>query len=83
MKTNPKSDLDAIRRARQRGTAVVVLLAMLAIMMILVAANGRTIFHLQRELRLIERQQVQRLNAAQTNAVIVVPPAGTLMPSAP
>ncbi len=83
MKTNPRNHRVAFRRARQRGTAVVVLLAMLAIMMILVAANGRTIFHLQRELRLIERQQVQRLNAAQTNAVIVLPPAGAPMPSAP
>lgn len=73
----------ALSRARQRGSAVAVLLVMLAIMLILVAANGKTLLHLQKELRFIERQQTQRLNAAQTNAIVVAPRPGLAAPHAP
>ena len=67
----------------ERGSAVAVLLVMLAIMLILVAANGKTLLHLQKELRFIERQQTQRLNAAQTNAIVVIPPPAVAAPHAP
>ena len=73
----------AATRGRERGSAVAVLLVMLAIMLILVAANGKTLLHLQKELRFIERQQTLRLNAAQTNAVVVVPPPGVPAPQEP
>jgi len=56
---------------------------MLAIMLILVAANGKALLHLQKELRFIERQQTHRLNAAQTNAVVVIPPPGVVAPHLP
>src|SRR6266576_322248 len=73
----------AATRARQRGSAGAVLLVMPPIMLILVAANGNTLLHLQKELRFIERQQTLRLNAAQTNAVVVVPPPGVPAPPEP
>lgn len=83
MKLTQKISTAAILRARQRGSAVAVLLVMLAIMLILVAANGKALLHLQKELKFIERQQTRRLNAAQTNAVVVVPPPGVPAPQEP
>ena len=69
--------------ARERGSAVVVLLALLAIMLILVAANGKTLLNLQKELRLIERQQLLRLHTAQTNAPYTATPPGDPPPKQP
>jgi hypothetical protein len=60
------------------GSAVVIFLALLAIMLVLVAANGRTLLLLKKDLRLIEQRQVQRLERSQTNAVSQAPtPAST------
>ena len=53
---------------RQRGSAVVVYLALLAIMVILSAANSNTLLHLHRELNLLEHRQIKRLNASSTNS---------------
>ena len=60
------------RRRRQHGSAVVVFLALLAIMVILSAANSNTLLHLHRELKLLDQRQVERLNASQTNATMTV-----------
>ena len=50
--------------------ATVVFIALLAIMMILVTAEGRALFHLRREVRFLEQQQIKRLNPPPpTNAV--------------
>ena len=54
--------------SNERGSAVVVFLALLAIMLVLVAANSKTLVLLKKELRLVEHQQVQRLERSQTNA---------------
>lgn len=58
-------------RCRQSGSAVIVVLALLAILLVYVAGNIRTLSNLGRELRLLERQQTRRLQAAapQTNAL--------------
>ena len=59
-------------RTTERGSATLVMIALLAIMLILILANSRTLFNLQRELKLIERQQIERLNTNHghsTNAV--------------
>jgi len=53
---------------RESGSVVFVFIALLAIMMILVTAYSDALFHLRREINLLEQQQVKRLNAAQTNA---------------
>ena len=61
---------------RQSGSAVIVVVALLAIMLVYVAANIRILSSLLRELRLLERQQTQRLQTAapRTN----LPPAITV-----
>jgi hypothetical protein len=53
---------------RQCGSAVVLYLTLLAIMVILSAANSNTLLHLQRELNLLEHRQIKRLNASSTNS---------------
>lgn len=64
-----KIPLTIRRSAAQRGSAVVIFLALLAIMLVMVAANGKTLVLLKKELQLIEHKQVQRLEQSQTNAV--------------
>lgn len=59
-------------RAGQRGSAVVVFLALLSIMLLLVAANGKVLILLKKELRLTEQRQVQRLEQSQINAPLAV-----------
>jgi hypothetical protein len=58
------------RPGRQSGSAVIVVMALVAIILVYVAGNLRTLHNLGRELRFIERQQVQRLQKAShsTNA---------------
>jgi Tfp pilus assembly protein PilX len=51
-------------RRRQAGSAVIVVMALLAIILIYVAGNLRTLSNLGRELRLLERQQTRRLQTA-------------------
>lgn len=53
-----------VSRRRQAGSAVIVVLALVVIIMIYVAGNLRTLNSLGRELGLVERQQVQRLQKA-------------------
>jgi len=49
------------KNASQRGVAVIVVLALLAIILLYISANARTLYYLDREIKLIERQQIQRL----------------------
>ena len=50
---------------------VLVFITLLAIMVMLVIANSSALFHLHREIKLLEQRQVARLNASQTNATSV------------
>ena len=50
----------------------VIFIALLAIMMILVTANSRALFHLRREVKFMEQQQIKRLNFSATNTVSTV-----------
>ncbi|MEJ0089822.1 MAG: hypothetical protein WDM80_08780 [Limisphaerales bacterium] len=61
----------------ESGSATVVFMALLAIMMILVTAESRALLHLRREVRFLEQQQIKRLNASQTNSVTIF---GSLSP---
>ena len=45
----------------ESGIALIVVMALLAIILIYVTANIRTLNHLQRDLKLIEQKQQQRL----------------------
>ncbi len=59
---------------RQSGSAVIVIIAILAILLIYVAGNLRTLANLGRELRLVECQQTRRLRATapKTNSPPVI-----------
>jgi len=58
-------------RRRECGMATLIFIALLAIMVILIAANVKTILQLGAEEKLIEQKQIQRLDS-QTNAETVV-----------
>jgi hypothetical protein len=57
----------APRPTRQSGTAVIVVLVIIAILMIYVAGNIRTLHNVGKELKLIEQKQVHRLDKLQTS----------------
>ena len=72
MNTNRTFKRNRKSRTSERGSATIVMIALLAIMLILILANSRTLFGLQRELKLIERHQIERVNTNHdhsTNAV--------------
>jgi hypothetical protein len=49
---------------RQNGTAMIVVLALLAFILIYILANARTLHTLGRELRLLDQRQTQRLRSS-------------------
>jgi hypothetical protein len=53
----------------ERGMATVIFIALLAIMMILVTVETSALIRLHREVKLLEQQQIKRLNGPQTNSV--------------
>jgi hypothetical protein len=55
-------------RAGERGFATFIFIVLLSIMLILVTAESGALFHLHREVKLLEQQQIKRLNLSQTNA---------------
>ena len=59
---------------REQGMASVIVIAFLAIILIYVSVNARSIICLEREVKLVEKQQIKRLNAryGATNATTVV-----------
>lgn len=63
---------------RQNGSTVLVLITLLAIMVILATADSKALFQLHRETKLLEKQQIERLNASQTNTLSL-----TLSPAQP
>ena len=61
----------AAPKRKEGGSATVVFVALLAIMVILAAVNGRALFRLHREVKFMEQQQIRRLNTAPTNTVVI------------
>ena len=59
-------------RRRQNGSAVFIFISLLAIMMILVAANTDALSHLHQEIKLLQHRQIERLNHSQTSTNAVV-----------
>ena len=45
---------------RERGTAILIVMALLVVLTMIVLANSGTIRHLQQELRLIDQEQQQK-----------------------
>ena len=62
---------DFSKHRRQNGSTVLVLITLLVIMVMLATANSKALFHLHREIKLLETRQIQRLNASQTNTMTV------------
>jgi len=62
------------RRARQDGSVVFVFISLLAIMLVFVTVNQSVLIRMRQETKLLERRQIERLNASQTNAVTAVAP---------
>jgi hypothetical protein len=52
-----------ITSRRDHGSAVVVMIVLLGLMLIFVFANIKTLHFMDRELKLIEKRQLQRLSA--------------------
>ena len=61
-------------RENERGLATFVLIALLAIMVILVMAESSALYHLHRELQLLQQHQIQRLDASQNNSIAATKP---------
>ena len=61
----------AVVRRSERGSAVIVMIAFLALLLVYLAANVLTLSHLGHELRLLEQKQTRRLaqQVASTNIV--------------
>ena len=70
--------LNPSRTARENGSAVLILITLLAVMLLLLTANSSALLHLHRELKLLDQRQLERLKASQTNVVTSV-----LAPEAP
>jgi hypothetical protein len=51
------------------GFATLIFIVLLAIMLILVTAESSALFHLHREVKFLEQQQIKRLDASQTNSI--------------
>jgi hypothetical protein len=62
-------------RGRERGMATVIFIALLAIMLILVTAESRALIQLRHEVKLLQKQQIKRLNLSQSNSVVATQPA--------
>lgn len=62
---------DRTGRKESGFVATVEFIALLTIMMLLAIANARALYHLHREVRFLEQQQVKRLNASETNSVAI------------
>ena len=70
---------------RQDGTAVIVLLFLLAMMLVYITANMRTLYSLGRELKLLDQRQTRRLEiSSRTNSFAIATNLSlTLNPSQP
>ena len=73
------------RRRHQSGSAVIIVMALLAIILVYVAGNLRTINSLGRELKLLERQQTRRLQRVTqtTNTPPAITVATNSVPGSP
>jgi hypothetical protein len=56
------------------GMATFIFIVLLSIMLVLVMAESGALFHLHREVKFLEQQQIKRLDASQTNSVAVTKP---------
>ena len=68
---NDQPDFNPTRQRRD-GTAVIVMLALLSIILVYAAANIRSLSRLDREIKLVDQRQIRRWNAiSATNATFL------------
>ena len=69
MRTTPLSSSPNLPRRRpgENASAVVVVLLLIALILIYIGANIRTLHYLGRDLRLVEKQQIRRLQSEQVS----------------
>jgi len=67
-------------RPRQRGSAVIVVIALLSIVLIYIAGNVRTLHFLTHEIRLVEQRQVRRLATIKIQRKPVAPSGAEAVP---
>ena len=72
-RTKPTGWLGRNDRGRQRGSAVLLVLAFLFIIELLIMSNARTLDHLKRELKLIEKKQQEKFMPAPGSTTNRVP----------
>jgi len=66
-----KIQTPSVNRQRESGMATIVFIALLTIMLILVTAEMRSLAQLHGEQKLLERQQIKRLNQVATNSAAI------------
>lgn len=62
------------RRRGEGGMATLIFIALLAIMMVLVSVELHSLVRLHTEVKLLEHQQLKRLNGAETNSMSLPSP---------
>jgi hypothetical protein len=67
-----KTHLPHPRRRNEQGLVTLIFIILLTIMMILVMAESRALYHLNREVRFMEQQQLKRWNSSQTNTITTI-----------
>ena len=68
MKISSPASLNSRPQPPEAGMAVLIFISLLAIMVILVMAELRSVFQLHREVKFLEQQQIKRLSAAMPQA---------------
>ena len=68
--THFRRTLLALRNRREGGfVATVLYIALLTIMLMLATAGGMAMIHLHKEVKVLEREEIKRLNLSATNSV--------------
>lgn len=70
-------------KPRQGGMAVIVMLALLSIMLLYITASIRSLYTLDRELKLLEQHQTRRLTALNATNHIATSNTPAAVPRAP
>ncbi len=60
MKLTPNSELKIRNSKPASGSATILVLALVAIMMVFLTTNQRVLYNLKREVRLVEQQQLKK-----------------------
>ncbi len=63
------------RQSRESGMATLIFITLLTIMLILAMAELRCVAHLHREVKLLEKEQLKRLNLATSHPATPAPAA--------